>query len=242
MVKFDVIDIAPILEFLPCPTPEAWIEEARKPDNLSIILVDHANNELKAAQSAMTVIGRYRTGSFQAGRRGDVAAPVGGKKAEFQLKTQDQLDLLNKMSRLAREELRHYEQVLAIMVRRHIPYLHLGAGRYASRLSSAIRTFEPGRLVDTLIMGAFIEARSCERFAALAPWLDDELAKFYRSLLKSESRHFQDYLALAEAINGAPVDDRVALFAGIEREAIESGDEEFRFHSGTPNKLAAAKS
>ena len=233
MVKFAVIDIAPVLKFLPCPTPEAWIDEARKPHSLPIILVDHANNELKAAQSAMTIIGRYRTGHFRTGNRDRPAATV-EKKPEFQLKMQDQLDLLNKMSRLAREELRHYEQVLAIMVRRDIPYLHLGAGRYASRLSSMIRTFEPARLVDTLIMGAFIEARSCERFSALAPWLDDELAKFYRSLLKSESRHFRDYLTLAEAINGGPVDDRVALFAGIEREAIESSDGEFRFHSGKP--------
>ena len=224
-------DISHILNFLPCPTPKEWIDEAARPENLPVLLIDHANNELKAAQSAMTVIGRYRTGSFQAGRRGE---PVGGKKAEFQLNMQDQLELLNKMSRLAREELRHYEQVLAIMVRRDIPYLHLGAGRYASRLSTAIRTFEPGRLVDTLIMGAFLEARSCERFSALAPWLDDELAKFYRSLLKSESRHFQDYLMLAEAINGAPIDDRVALFARIEQEAIESSDGEFRFHSGKP--------
>ena len=228
-----MIDIAPVLNFLPCPTPEAWIDEARKPHNLPIILVDHANNELKAAQSAMTIIGRYRTGYFRPGNR-DRPAPKGENNTECQLKMQDQLDLLNKMSRLAREELRHYEQVLAIMVRRDIPYLHLGAGRYASRLSSLIRTFEPARLVDTLIMGAFIEARSCERFSALAPWLDDELAKFYRSLLKSESRHFQDYLTLAEAINDGPVDDRVALFANIEREAIESSDEEFRFHSGKP--------
>ena len=224
-------DISHILNFLPCPTPKEWIDEAAKPDNLPVLLIDHANNELKAAQSAMTVIGRYRTGSFQAGRRGE---PVGGKKGAFQLTMQDQLELLNKMSRLAREELRHYEQVLAIMARRDIPYVHLGAGRYAGRLSAAIRTFEPGRLVDTLIMGAFLEARSCERFSALAPWLDDELAKFYRSVLKSESRHFQDYLTLAEAINGAPIDDRVALFAGIEREAIESSDGEFRFHSGKP--------
>ena len=224
-------DISHILNFLPCPTPKEWIDEAARPENLPVLLIDHANNELKAAQSAMTVIGRYRTGSFQAGRRGE---PVGGKKAEFQLNMQDQLELLNKMSRLAREELRHYEQVLAIMVRRDIPYRHLGAGRYAGRLSTVIRTFEPGRLVDTLIMGAFLEARSCERFSALAPWLDDELAKFYRSLLKSESRHFQDYLMLAEAINGAPIDDRVALFARIEQEAIESSDGEFRFHSGKP--------
>ena len=226
--------LQPILEFLPCPTPEGWIDEARQPHNLPIILIDHANNELKAAQSAMTIIGRYRTGGYRTDHHSKSGIRAGESKTGFQLEAQDQLDLLNKMSRLAREELRHYEQVLAIMARRDIPYLHLSAGRYASRLSSAIRTFEPGRLVDTLIMGAFIEARSCERFSALAPWLDEELARFYRSLLKSESRHFQDYLTLATAINGASVDDRVVLFADIEREAIESGDSEFRFHSGIP--------
>lgn len=226
--------LEPILEFLPCSTPEAWIDEARQSHNLPIILIDHANNELKAAQSAMAIISRYRTGRYRGGRDKPEDSADEEKKG-FRLKAQDQLDLLNKMSRLAREELRHYEQVLAILARRGIPYQHLAAGRYAGRLSSAIRTFEPGRLVDTLIMGAFIEARSCERFAALAPWLDEELARFYRSLLKSESRHFQDYLVLAEAINGAPVDDRVEFIAGIEQEAIESPDQIFRFHSGAPD-------
>ncbi len=213
------VDISPILTFLPCPTPQAWIEEARKPMRLPVLLVDHANNELKAAQSAMAIMSRYRTG---------LSAKKDALKAEVQL------SLLNKMSRLAREELRHYEQVLAILARRNMAYSHLGAGRYAGKLRTAIRTFEPAKLVDTLIMGAFIEARSCERFAALSPWLDDELKKFYQSLLKSESRHFQDYLTLAQAINGAPVQDRVAVFAELEREAIESVDDEFRFHSGIP--------
>lgn len=221
-------DISPILEFLPCPTPEAWIDEARKPENLAVILVDHANNELKAAQSAMAIMSRYRTGQFPGKRHSDE------EKNGLQPGMEHQSSLLNKMSRLAREELRHYEQVLAIMARRDIPYVYLGAGRYAGQLSTAIRTSEPFRLVDTLVMGAFIEARSCERFAALAPWLDDELKKFYQSLLKSESRHFQDYLTLAEAINGASVAERVAVFGQIEQDAIESSDPVFRFHSGAP--------
>ncbi len=223
-----MIDISHILEFLPCPTPEVWVEEARKPENLSLILIDHANNELKAAQSAIAIMSRYRTGQFASAR------DKNEDKARRQLKSEDQFSLLNKMSRLAREELRHYEQVLAIMARRNITYIHLGAGRYAGQLSSVIRTFEPEKLIDTLIMGAFIEARSCERFAALSPCLDDELKKFYLSLLKSESRHFQDYLTLAEAINAGPVSDRVMLFAGIEQDTIESPDPNFRFHSGVP--------
>jgi len=95
-----------------------------------------------------------------------------------------------------------------------------------------VRKDDPGRLVDVLIVGAIIEARSCERFAALAPHLDDKLADFYNSLLKSEARHYQDYLKLAEQANGGPVDDRLAEFMRVERELIESPDEEFRFHSG----------
>jgi tRNA-(ms[2]io[6]A)-hydroxylase len=91
-------------------------------------------------------------------------------------------------------------------------------------LRQYIRTHEPASLVDVLIVGAFVEARSCERFAALAPFVDDELAKFYRYLLKSESRHFEDYLTLARTLAAeserATIDDRIALFREVERELI----------------------
>ena len=84
-----------------------------------------------------------------------------------------------------------------------------------------------------LIIGAFIEARSCERFARLAPCLDSELEQFYTSLLKSEGRHYQDYLALAKkAAKGEALDERIIMFAQIERQLIEEPDAEFRFHSG----------
>ena len=49
----------PIYDFLPCPTPDAWVEEACKPENLATILTDHLICELKAAQSAMFLIRRY---------------------------------------------------------------------------------------------------------------------------------------------------------------------------------------
>ena len=83
-----------------------------------------------------------------------------------------------------------------------------------------------------MIVGAFIEARSCERFYRLAPSLDEELAKFYRSLLKSEARHYLDYLSMAEKYAGGSIAERVAFFAEAEREAILTPDSEFRFHSG----------
>ena len=194
-----------LVDFLPCRTPDSWLQEALKhPETL---LIDHANCEKKAAATALNLMFRYI----------------------------ENTDLLNRMSRLAREELRHFEQVLALMEKRGVAYRYISASRYAASLRAAVRNHEPAKLVDTLVVGAFIEARSCERFHALAPYLDAELQKFYLSLLKSESRHFKDYLTLAGQANGGSVDDRVAFFAAVEREAIQSDDTEFRFHSGVPS-------
>ena len=191
--------------FLPCPTPEAWVHAALEQQEL--LLIDHANCEKKAASTALQLIYRYT----------------------------DDFDLLNKMSRLAREEMLHFERVIAIMEKRGIAYQSLSASRYAAGLHEAIRRGEPERRIDTLIVGALIEARSCERFAKLAPHLDDELRAFYESLLKSESRHYRDYLALArQAGGGASIDDRVEHFLALERELIESPDRQMRFHSGPP--------
>ncbi len=200
-----MVDLGPIEEFLPCPTPRAWIGWALQ--NPALLLIDHANCEKKAASTALNLMYRY------------VEHPR----------------LLNKLSKLAREELRHFEQVIAIMQRRDISYRQISAARYAGGLRQKVRTHEPGKLVDTLIVGALIEARSCERFAALAPHLDDELAAFYGSLLKCESRHFSDYLKLAVAVsNPEEVGRRTVVFTEIEAELIQSPDREFRFHSGVP--------
>ncbi len=191
-----------IHDFLPCRTPATWIENALA--NQDLLLIDHAHCEKKAASTALSLMYRYV----------------------------DNTNLLNKMSRLAREELRHFEQVLAIMVKRGVAYTHLTPSRYAAGLREPVRKDDPGRLVDVLIVGAIIEARSCERFAALAPFLDEKLADFYNSLLKSEARHYQDYLKLAEQANGGPVSGRLAEFLALEQPLIEMPDSEFRFHSG----------
>ena len=110
----------------------------------------------------------------------------------------------------------------------------MSASRYAAKLLKHSRKDEPGALVDRLIVGAYIEARSCERFAKIAPLLDDELHKFYLSLLKSESRHFSDYLKLAEDYSDDDITERVRYFSDIEAHLITSKDKEFRFHSGIP--------
>lgn len=191
-----------IHDFLPCATPQQWIDNALA--NQELMLIDHAHCEKKAASTALSLMYRYV----------------------------ENTNLLNKMSRLAREELRHFEQVLAIINKRGIAYCHLTPARYAAGLRKEVRTDDPGRLVDVMVVGAIIEARSCERFAALVPFLDDELAEFYSGLLKSEARHYRDYLALAIQANEGPVDERVAEFLAIEKQLILEPDDEFRFHSG----------
>lgn len=143
-------------------------------------------------------------------------------------------DLIDKMVRLIKEEFHHFEQVLEIMENRDIPYQNLTAGTYAKGLMKVVRTYEPQALIDKLIIGAYIEARSCERFAKLAPFLDDELNKFYVSLLRSEARHYQDYLALAEAIAGEDISERVRSIGKTEAELMLREEAEFRFHSGVP--------
>lgn len=190
-------------KFLPCKTPDLWLQNAV--DNPELMLIDHANCEKKAASTAVNLTFRYI----------------------------DNFDLLNKMSRLAREEMRHFEQVIAIMKRRGIVYRQISASRYAEGLRALVRANEPDKLVDILLVGALIEARSCERFARLAPLLDTELESFYLSLLKSEGRHYRDYLALAEAVaDREQIDRRLKVLSERERELILSPDSEFRFHSG----------
>ncbi len=195
---------APISRFLAVPTPKRWIEHALQ--HIDVLLIDHANCEKKAASTALSTLHRYA----------------------------QHPQLVYRMSRLAREELRHFEQVNALMAERKIAYRHVPASRYAARLRELISSQEPQRLSDTLICGAFIEARSCERFAALVPVLDNELAKFYRGLLSSEARHFEHYLHLARETWAQDFDQRVERFRLAERSAVLDPDDQFNFHSGPP--------
>lgn len=199
------MNLPEIHDFLGCRTPDAWITAALA--DQQTLLIDHKNCEFKAASTALSLMAKYST----------------------------YVDLLNAMSRLAREELVHHEQVLRIMKRRKIGLRPVSAARYASGLRKVVRTHEPHKLVDTLVVGAFIEARSCERFEALVPHLDEELGKFYFGLLKSEARHFQNYLKLAYQYGDArDVGQAIERVRAAECELIESPDTEFRFHSGVP--------
>ena len=197
----------PIADFFDTPTPDAWIDEAA--GRIPDLLLDHANCELKAASTALGFLYRYP----------------------------DRTALAQRMSRLAREELRHFEQVRKIMDEMGVPFERLTASRYAGGLRDAARSEEPYKLLDMLLIGALIEARSCERFAKVASRLPAKLEKFYAGLLASEARHFEHYLNFAREETGVDADEfdrRLDELKAIEAKLIVDPDPQFRFHSGTP--------
>ena len=189
------------------PTPGSWI--ARACETPDVLLIDHANCEKKAASTALALMFAYA----------------------------EDLALTDKMSRLAREELRHYEQVAKLIRNLGIEPQRLAPGRYAERLRRLVAKTEPRREVDLMICGAFIEARSCERFAALGPAIGGPAGELFAGLHAAESRHFKVYLDLARrAATRAGIDTgpRIEAFAQLEAELINGPDELFRFHSGAP--------
>ena len=186
---------------LAAATPEAWIQTAA--ERWQEILVDHAYCEKKAASSALAFIFAY-----------------------------PELEQQNlALSRLAREELRHFEQVTRLMRRLGVPFTRLRPGRYASGLRAMVRTHEPARRLDLMLIGALIEARSCERFVCLAPHLPPVVGDFYAELARVESRHGELYLELA-ANAGDDWRERLAMLAETEADLITAPDTELRFHSG----------
>jgi tRNA-(ms[2]io[6]A)-hydroxylase len=188
-------------------TPEAWVAQACALPE--VLLIDHANCEKKAASTALSLMFAYA----------------------------EDLDLSDKMSRLAREELRHYEQVARLIGTLKITPQRLAPGRYAAQLRRLVAGGEPQREVDLMVCGAFIEARSCERFAVLGEVIDAPAAELFRGLHEAEARHYELYLGLASraaARAGIDLDRRIAAFAALEAQLITDPDPLFRFHSGPP--------
>ena len=304
--------LEPINNFLYCSTPKQWLAKAKQPTSLSVLLIDHANAEWKAAATASKLLLKY-TGSQQAVIQQEIKAllapyefiifragrwsvqvfidwffPLGLNKAndeqvdaafttlalmqrckfdqQLLLELQNllgaynrdsvqktstlsakaetrtegalsgfQIALIEKMRLLIKEELHHFEQVFSIMHQFGIHYQNLPAGGYAKGLMSQVRHYEPQALADKLVVGAYIEARSCERFAMLTPLLPEAIGQFYLSLLRSEARHYQDYLSLAKMIiDEEDLQQRVSIIGQQEAKLISQQDKQFRFHSGIP--------
>jgi len=188
---------------LAAPTDPAWAEGAAA--SLDEVLVDHAHCEKKAAGMAVQLLFRYPQHGF----------------------------LLEPLSRLAREELAHFEEVLRILERRGVVFQRQKPSPYAGRLRREIRTTEPGHLVDTLLCCALIEARSCERFQLLAGAVaDEELQAFYRGLLAAEARHHRVYVELAWELEPEPeVRARLAELAAHEATVVAERSDAPRMHS-----------
>jgi tRNA-(ms[2]io[6]A)-hydroxylase len=188
---------------LRAPTHPAWFDRAV--ERTDELLLDHASCEKKAASTALALMFSYP----------------------------EDFELADRMSKLAREELRHFERVQRKLAELGVTFRQLSPSRYAEGLRKALRREEPGRRIDLLLCGALIEARSHERFLGLIERLPAPLAEFYASLAAAESRHAGLYLRLAEA-RGQDSTERLGEIAAVEAELATSPDPQFRFHSGTP--------
>lgn len=177
-------------------TPRAWCAHACS--DIEALLIDHAHLEKKAAGTAVTLLFRYP----------------------------DRLALQAPLASLAQEELEHFRVVLDELQRRGTALRRQRASPYAGKLHALVRGREPGRLLDTLLVAALIEARSCERFTLLAKALehrDAALAGMYQALLASEARHHGVYLRLAEGLeNGEQTRERFDVLTERESEVARA--------------------
>jgi tRNA-(ms[2]io[6]A)-hydroxylase len=182
-----------------------WLSQVDQ--SLDEVLIDHAHCERKAASTAMNLINAYT----------------------------ENRQLCREMKRIIEEELEHFEMVLCLLEKRKIRFRRLATGPYGKKLNSLIRSSEPDRAIDRLLIASLIEARSCERFRLLAEHIgnrDAELSEFYASLFESEARHHTTYVGLADQI--APresVRTRLDQLSEQESAIIAVGSELPRMHS-----------
>lgn len=194
------------VRWLAAPSSAAWLAAAITRPDL--VLIDHAHCERKAAGVALQLMFRY---------------PSDGALGAA-------------LSTLAREELEHFERVLALLQRRGIPLRALPAPAYGAALTAAVRRGEPERRLDSFLVAGLIEARSHERMALLAAHSPDpELRQLYGDLLASEARHFGLYWLLAEdRYPRAATVARLEELAVVEHQALAGAPpppEQVRMHS-----------
>lgn len=198
-----LVPTTPTMQILQQPTQWAWVEQAIA--NLDTILLDHSHCERKAAGVALNLMFRYPS-----------CTP-----------------LVRKLTAIAREELEHFEQVNQWLERRAIPLAPLASPPYGARLKAQIRRQEPERLLDSLLVAALIEARSHERLGLLGEHCPDTaLAKFYRSLMASEARHYGTYWVLATLYHERDVvQQRLGELSCLESEILATLHPQPRIHS-----------
>ncbi|MFO0687362.1 MAG: tRNA-(ms[2]io[6]A)-hydroxylase [Myxococcota bacterium] len=185
-------------------TDPAWL--ARAWTSIDEVLLDHAHCEKKAAGAAIKLLFSYPHHRF----------------------------LQEPLAELAREELAHFQTILAHLDARGVRYATIKPSPYGVALHALVRRDEPDRLLDVLLISSLIEARSCERFQVLADGLPDAaLAALYRELLASEARHHGLYLELAgELVPRAVRDARLEGLARAEAEIVARPCQWVRLHAG----------
>ena len=180
------------------PSRDSWVRAACA--DLDTLLIDHAHCEKKAASTALRLLFKH----------------PGWARLNAQL------------SRLAREELYHFERVCAELDARRVPLKALTASGYAAALFG--HCVRPG---DELLACALIEARSHERFERLREAVADErLRGFYAELAQAEARHAELYVELAEEAAGRKLAPRLAELAAAEAEIVARPGQPLRMHSG----------
>ena len=191
------------VKWLVAPTSGAWLRQALAHPEL--LLLDHAHCERKAAGAALQLMFRYPGDS----------------------------ELAAVLSPLAREELEHFERVLALLQRRGIGMRPLAAPPYGAGLARQVRREEPQRMLDSFLVAGLIEARSHERLALLAHHSPDAcLRALYGDLLASEARHFGLYWLLCERRWPRElVMERLRQLAQAEAELLASLHPQPRLHS-----------
>ncbi|MBW3041405.1 tRNA-(ms[2]io[6]A)-hydroxylase [Prochlorococcus marinus] len=184
-------------------TTEDWVNLAIS--NPIEILLDHAHCERKAAGVALQLMFRY------------VSEP----------------GLSEVLSPLAREELEHFERVLAILNSRGKKLQKLASPPYGAILAKNICKEEPMRMLDSFLVAGLIEARSHERMKLLSIHSPDlELRNLYADLLKSEARHFGIYWKLAdERFDRNILTSRLDALARVESDALVEMHQAPRMHS-----------
>ncbi len=195
--------IQPRIQVLKQPSSQAWLDLALSAPD--VILLDHSHCERKAAGVALNLMFRYPSNT----------------------------ELVYALTRIAQEELEHFEQVNRLLAARGVPLGPLAAPPYGAALNAQIRKAEPDRLLDSLLVAGLIEARSHERLGLLAQHLSDPaLQRLYRGLMASEARHYGAYWLLADTyFERSVVTQRLETLSTVESQILATLHPEPRIHS-----------